>query len=166
MPTTQGARRSNCKMAPVTKLPEPPPDPSRDNISSFSGRDVTSTKERKSHHELSKKINSYPHDRPYDVAIDTVPVTIERKPYIPSESDELVDPGTARASIAADVQHPHGTTQGDWARNHKTQTVVQQHCLYFDQDGTASSTRTTRSSRAANGAGASSCLPSPLSSLT
>jgi peroxygenase len=56
-------------------------------------------------------------------------------PYIPSEGDKLIDPGTARASIAADNQHPHGTTDGDWAEIHKTETVIQQHCLYFDQDG-------------------------------
>lgn len=69
-----------------------------------------------------------------DVAIDTAPVTLDRMPYIPSEGDELVDPGTVRASIAADRQHPHGNTDGGWAEMRKTETVLQQHCLCFDQD--------------------------------
>jgi peroxygenase len=123
-------------MAPITRLSDSPPRSSHRTVASFSGRDVTvEPKRRKAHRELDENINSYPHDRPYNVAIETVPVTVERIPYIPSESDKLIDPGTARASIAADAQHPHGTTEDDWAETHKTQTVVQQHCQYFDRDG-------------------------------
>jgi peroxygenase len=123
-------------MAPITAPSDSSPNPSRRTVSSFSGRSVTvEPKRRKAHHELGENINSYPHEKPYNVAINTVPVTIERIPYIPSAGDELIDPGTARASIAADAQHPHGTTEGNWAETHKTKTVVQQHCLYFDQDG-------------------------------
>jgi peroxygenase len=131
-PFTQGTRTA---MAPITKLSDSLPEPPRHTVPSFSGGDVTvGPKPRKSYYELGENISSYPHERPYDVAIDTAPVTLERMPYVPSEGDELVDPGTVRACIAADKQHPYGTTDGGWAEMHKTETVVQQHCLYFDQD--------------------------------
>lgn len=59
--------------------------------------------------------------------------------------------GTARANIAATYEHPEGTQEGNWAREHQNQTVclftrpslkstgwpsvqvLQQHCDYFDQ---------------------------------
>jgi peroxygenase len=123
-------------MAPGTNLSDLLPETLRHTITTSSNGDATiSPSDRKLHNELGKNINSFPPGRPYNVAIDTAPVTIERMPYIPSEGDKLIDPGTARASIAADNQHPHGTTDGDWAEIHKTETVIQQHCLYFDQDG-------------------------------
>ncbi|KAL1581977.1 hypothetical protein WHR41_09450 [Cladosporium halotolerans] len=123
-------------MAPVTNLPDSLSDTLRHTISTSSSGDVAvSPSTRELYNELDKKINSYPPGRPYNVAIDTAPVTIERMPYIPSEGDKLIDPGTARASIAADNQHTHGTTDGGWAGIRKMETVVQQHCSYFDQDG-------------------------------
>ncbi|ROT43139.1 Caleosin-domain-containing protein [Sodiomyces alkalinus F11] len=42
--------------------------------------------------------------------------------------------GTARANIAATYARPNGTTEGDWARRHQHQTVLQQHCEFFDTD--------------------------------
>lgn len=42
--------------------------------------------------------------------------------------------GTARAYIAATEDKPYGTTHKDWARNHSHQTVLQQHCEFFDTD--------------------------------
>ncbi|KAI7389174.1 Caleosin-domain-containing protein [Hortaea werneckii] len=114
----------------------PPYDAYRRTMLTASNGDVTADPSaRKLYNQLGEKINLYPPGRPYNVSINTAPPTIEREPYIPSEGDTLRDAGTARASIAADSEHPHGTTDGDWAETHKTETVVQQHCLYFDQDG-------------------------------
>jgi hypothetical protein len=46
----------------------------------------------------------------------------------------LIILGTARAHIAATEDKPYGTTHKDWARNHSHQTVLQQHCDFFDTD--------------------------------
>lgn len=43
-------------------------------------------------------------------------------------------PGTARANVAATPSHPDGTTANNWAANHAHQTVLQQHCAFFDPD--------------------------------
>ena len=64
-----------------------------------------------------------PPDKPYKVAIKEFPVTVERKPYVPSEDDPLVDAGTARATIAASKERPNGTTEHGWAAKHQHQTV-------------------------------------------
>ncbi|EXJ86897.1 hypothetical protein A1O3_03851 [Capronia epimyces CBS 606.96] len=48
-----------------------------------------------------------------------------------SSSTEL---RTARANIAASVQQPNGTLEDDWVARHKHQTVLQQHCEFFDTD--------------------------------
>jgi peroxygenase len=122
-------------MAPNTKVSESLWDDVHQAIPSGGNGDVNANpRYRKLNNKLGKDINEFPLDKPYNNAIDTVPATIERMQYIP-EGDKLVDPGTARASVAADAQHPHGTTDGDWAEKHKNETVVQQHCAYFDQDG-------------------------------
>ncbi|KAI1610842.1 caleosin domain-containing protein [Exophiala viscosa] len=73
-------------------------------------------------------------EEPFPTAIYQQPVTVERKPFIPSKQDKLKDAGTARANIAADTRCPNGTLEGDFAERHKHQTVVQQHCDYFDTD--------------------------------
>lgn len=91
-------------------------------------------------------------ERGFAVSIKEVPVTVERRPFIPTEGDDaLKDPGTtvqchststaltqptgtARANQAADVQHPHGTQKNNYARDHKDQTVLQQHLAFFDRD--------------------------------
>ncbi|EME44868.1 hypothetical protein DOTSEDRAFT_87373 [Dothistroma septosporum NZE10] len=67
--------------------------------------------------------------------LETVPVTTERVPYLPPTALKLVDAGTARANIAASQEAPYGTTEDDWAEKHQDQSVMQQHCAYFDQDG-------------------------------
>ncbi|KAF9360835.1 hypothetical protein BGX34_007471 [Mortierella sp. NVP85] len=68
-------------------------------------------------------------------ALYQVPVTIERKPFVPSEhTDGFPDPGTARANIAATPSHPGGTNKDNWAERHSHQTVLQQHCDFFDSD--------------------------------
>ncbi|PNS21944.1 External alternative NAD(P)H-ubiquinone oxidoreductase B1, mitochondrial [Sphaceloma murrayae] len=71
--------------------------------------------------------------KPYVTSIDTSPVTVERRPYIPSKSDQLVDPGVARANCAPSRESPHGTQ--DWTRQHADKTVVEQHAAYWDKDG-------------------------------
>jgi peroxygenase len=123
-------------MAQTSKRPDSLFDDVRHAIPSGDNGDVNANpRYRKLNTKLGKDVNEYPLDKPYNNAIDTVPATIERMQYIPSENDKLVDPGTARASVAADVEHPHGTTDGNWAERHKSETMVQQHCAYFDQDG-------------------------------
>ncbi|KAI5360814.1 Putative EF-hand domain pair protein [Septoria linicola] len=66
-------------------------------------------------------------------SIREVPVTYERQPYYAGANDVLQHPGTARANIAPSKESPEGTD--GWAQDHQHQTVMQQHCVYFDQDG-------------------------------
>ncbi|PCH43636.1 Caleosin-domain-containing protein [Wolfiporia cocos MD-104 SS10] len=68
--------------------------------------------------------------------IRQVSVTYERIPHNPTESegDKLVNPGTARANLAPSLAAPEGTQADDWAAKHRHQTVLQQHCAYFDPD--------------------------------
>ncbi|KAL3595444.1 hypothetical protein FPOAC2_09777 [Fusarium poae] len=42
--------------------------------------------------------------------------------------------GVARANLAATHERPEGTTDNDWADRHRDQTVLQQHCDFFDKD--------------------------------
>lgn len=56
-------------------------------------------------------------------SIKEQPVTEQRKPYITQDGDQLRDPGTARANIAASRESPNGTTENDWAKTHQDQTV-------------------------------------------
>lgn len=84
---------------------------------------------------LGSEVNEYPPDKPYNVCLDTVPVTIERIPYYPKANSRLQDAGTARVNIAATEESPEGTQEDDWAERHKDMTVVQQHCSYWDKDG-------------------------------
>ncbi|KAM0418944.1 hypothetical protein ACHAPT_012102 [Fusarium lateritium] len=68
-------------------------------------------------------------------SIDTVPITVQRKPYQPgTDKPELAHTGVARANLAATHDRPSGTTEGDWAYQHRHQTVLQQHCDFFDKD--------------------------------
>ncbi|KAM0258098.1 hypothetical protein ACHAQJ_004003 [Trichoderma viride] len=67
--------------------------------------------------------------------IKNVPVTLQRKPFLQPESDvRLPHTGTPRANLAATYEHPKGTQESSWAREHQNQTVLQQHCDFFDQD--------------------------------
>jgi len=74
------------------------------------------------------------HDKPYKVAISEVPITEKRKPYVPGPEAELIDAGTARATLAASQENPEGTKKDNWAARHQHQTVIQQHVDYFDRD--------------------------------
>jgi len=74
------------------------------------------------------------HDE-FDIFLKKVPVTEQRLPFSQDEVQyNLKQPGTARANEAASVEAPNGTQKGDWARRHKDQTVLQQHCAFFDKD--------------------------------
>lgn len=72
---------------------------------------------------IGKAIDDYPPEKPYSIAVEDVPVTVERLPHFPKEGDRLLDPGTARATIAATNEAPNGTTEGGWAKKHEHQTV-------------------------------------------
>ncbi|EPT05018.1 hypothetical protein FOMPIDRAFT_1112850 [Fomitopsis schrenkii] len=69
--------------------------------------------------------------------IRQAPVTYERRPYNPTllEDKILKNAGTARANLAPSLECPYGTQDSGWAENHSNQTVLQQHCAYFDPDG-------------------------------
>ncbi|KAF2438424.1 Caleosin-domain-containing protein [Karstenula rhodostoma CBS 690.94] len=67
-------------------------------------------------------------------SIRPAPITIKRKPFIAKPDSKLRNAGTARAYVAATEDKPYGTTHRDWARNHSHQTVLQQHCEFFDTD--------------------------------
>ncbi|KAL3426113.1 hypothetical protein PVAG01_02904 [Phlyctema vagabunda] len=69
-----------------------------------------------------------------DTFLADVPVTTQRKPYVEKPSDELKSPGTARANQAASAEQPFGTEKGGWAHQYRDQTVLQQHCAFFDTD--------------------------------
>ncbi|KAF1982550.1 Caleosin-domain-containing protein [Aulographum hederae CBS 113979] len=73
--------------------------------------------------------------KPYKTALPNVPVTVERRPFVPQEDEKLVDAGTARVNIAATKEEPNGTHENNWAERHENQTVVQQHTAYWDADG-------------------------------
>ncbi|KAL7938007.1 Caleosin related domain-containing protein [Trichoderma chlorosporum] len=67
--------------------------------------------------------------------IQSAPVTLQRKPFVQPESDvRLSHTGTPRANVAATYDQPEGSQAGNWAKEHQNQTVLQQHCDYFDQD--------------------------------
>jgi hypothetical protein len=70
----------------------------------------------------------------YKTSLDSVPVTKQRPLYIPPKDSPLPDPSVARANIAASTDAPNGTTEQDWAAKHAHQTVLQQHCVYWDKD--------------------------------
>ncbi|KJZ77925.1 hypothetical protein HIM_02562 [Hirsutella minnesotensis 3608] len=67
--------------------------------------------------------------------IPEVDVTEQRKPFLqPDDKIRLPHTGTPRVNVAATYAHPEGTTHDGWAERHKHQTVLQQHCEFFDQD--------------------------------
>ncbi|KAF9977335.1 hypothetical protein BGZ73_006376 [Actinomortierella ambigua] len=92
---------------------------------------------------------------PHVTSIPQAPVTEERKPfefsmgavpYYPPSKDAngsaddddanktLWNLGMPRATAAETPTHPEGTTQDGWANRHRNQTVLQQHCEFFDRD--------------------------------
>lgn len=85
-------------------------------------------------HAVKKIVNGMA--PPVVTSIPEVPVTTERKPFVQAADDErLPHAGTARANIAATHDKPYGTTKDGWAAGHRDQTVLQQHCAFFDADG-------------------------------
>ncbi|KAK0337992.1 hypothetical protein LTR91_012235 [Friedmanniomyces endolithicus] len=79
-------------------------------------------------------ISHYPPDKPYSVSVSTCPLTLTRLPYIPTPQSPLPDPGTPHATTAPSTYSPHGTLLANWAARHAHQTVLQQHCAYWDPD--------------------------------
>ncbi len=73
--------------------------------------------------QIGSAVADFPKEKPYSVAIKEVPVTEERKPYVPGRDDRLVDAGTARATVAASKESPNGTLERNWAQEHQHQTV-------------------------------------------
>ncbi|GJC78260.1 peroxygenase 1 [Colletotrichum liriopes] len=72
---------------------------------------------------------------PVVYSIPEVPVTLQRKPFLQPEKDQkLAHTGTSRANLAATYEKPNGTTENGWAQRHRHQTVLQQHCDFFDTD--------------------------------
>ncbi|KAH7366678.1 Caleosin related protein-domain-containing protein [Pyrenochaeta sp. MPI-SDFR-AT-0127] len=67
-------------------------------------------------------------------SIRDAPITEERKPFINHRGFKLKHAGTARANLATSAQQPQGTTHNDWSEKHSHQTVLQQHCDFFDRD--------------------------------
>ncbi|KAF1838168.1 Caleosin-domain-containing protein [Decorospora gaudefroyi] len=68
-------------------------------------------------------------------SIPNVPITVERKPYINYDKHSaLQQPSVARANLAPSAESPHGSTENEWAKKHAHQTVLQQHCDFFDRD--------------------------------
>ncbi|KAF2418937.1 caleosin domain-containing protein [Tothia fuscella] len=67
-------------------------------------------------------------------SIEAIPVTYQVKPFVTNQSKSLPNAGIPRANIAPSVNSPNGTTKDNWAKNHSQQTVLQQHCEFFDLD--------------------------------
>ncbi|EPQ60216.1 Caleosin-domain-containing protein [Gloeophyllum trabeum ATCC 11539] len=68
-------------------------------------------------------------------SVDSVPVTKERPVYVPDDKSKLGDTGVPRANQAATRSHPQGTTANSYNKKHANETVLQQHCAFFDRDG-------------------------------
>lgn len=73
-------------------------------------------------------------EKDWVTSIAQQPQTLERQLFILGPEDNLSSPGTARATTAPSKEHPNGTTDNGWVDRHQHQTVIQQHCDYFDPD--------------------------------
>ncbi|ORY03318.1 Caleosin related protein-domain-containing protein [Clohesyomyces aquaticus] len=79
-------------------------------------------------------VNGGPDDS-FARAIPSVPDTEAYQPFIDLGSNPMLrHAGTARANIAPSTSAPSGTTEREWTKQHSHQTVMQQHCNFFDQD--------------------------------
>ncbi|KAH7119625.1 Caleosin related protein-domain-containing protein [Dendryphion nanum] len=68
-------------------------------------------------------------------SIKSVPITEEQLPFVQEPSNStLPEAGVGRVNLAPSVQSPNGTTEKNWASRHSHQTVLQQHCDFFDTD--------------------------------
>jgi peroxygenase len=103
---------------------------------SDSDSDVAATETPKSLQKRGYKlagetlIGNEPIDKPYCNSISEAPITEQRKSYVPSPNDILIDAGTPRATLAASKESPNGTVEGDWAAKHQHQTVRLYPILY------------------------------------
>ncbi|KAF9425289.1 hypothetical protein BGZ94_007675 [Podila epigama] len=71
-------------------------------------------------------------------ALDEQPSTVQRKPFLQNSfngKSDLVELGVPRANVAATPTQPRGTLKDNWAQKHSHETVLQQHCRFFDADG-------------------------------
>ncbi|OCH89018.1 Caleosin-domain-containing protein [Obba rivulosa] len=59
---------------------------------------------------------------------------VARGPFLTGTRRRTSTPGTAHANIAASVTAPDGTQKDRWVARHSHQTVLQQHCDFFDTD--------------------------------
>lgn len=50
-------------------------------------------------------------------------MTVEHKPYTPKHGEQLINAGTARATLAVSTESPNGTTEDGYAAKHQHQTV-------------------------------------------
>ena len=87
-----------------------------------------------SHSELFDKEYQTGAEKPWLTSIPEQPITQQRKPFIKRKDEALSNAGTARAVIAASRESPNGTIEDDYVRKHEKQTVIQQHCEYWDTD--------------------------------
>ncbi|KAL8694911.1 MAG: hypothetical protein Q9218_000482 [Villophora microphyllina] len=78
--------------------------------------------------------DAMPLKKSYATATKQQPITIERKPFAPRYADKLIDPGTARATLAVSEESPNGTTEDNYAAKNQHLTVIQQHVTYWDRD--------------------------------
>ncbi|KAF1925760.1 Caleosin-domain-containing protein [Didymella exigua CBS 183.55] len=73
-------------------------------------------------------------DHESDACVNDVSITRQQRAWVRPKDSPLKDPGLARANTAATHDHPSGTTADTWAKRHRHQTVLQQHCEFFDRD--------------------------------
>lgn len=73
---------------------------------------------------IEHSINGNSAQEPFKTNIQEQPVTQERKPFAPQKGDRLANAGTPRATIAASEERPNGTTEGNYAKDHQHQTVL------------------------------------------
>ncbi len=77
--------------------------------------------------------------QPYTISIKQQPITVEHEPYVPKPGDELIDAGTARATLAVSKENPNGTVENDYAAKNQHLTVRKHHLAsvpLFDQAST------------------------------
>lgn len=67
----------------------------------------------------------------YLTSIKQQPITVEHKPYVPKSGDELIDAGTARATLAVSNESPNGTVEDDYAAKNQHLTVREYHLPYI-----------------------------------
>lgn len=73
---------------------------------------------------VEHSMNGISAQEPFKTNIKEQPITQERKPFAPQKGDRLTNAGTPRATIAASEERPNGTTEGNYAKDHQHQTVL------------------------------------------